>query len=236
MAVHINCGALDNPESNREIQELFSSKPLLIADGHHRYETALAFRDEMVQNGVSGTSHGYGYMMVNLVRMESPGLAVLAIHRLLSDLTAEQINHAVTGLPDMFEVHIIDSLANLMGKLDTLKGKSAAVGMYTPDNQYRLLIPHPPTQGLLDVTLVQETIIKKLFKIETLADHISYTAYVDDAVAHVKESSNRVALLMNPTLVEQVLDMAMAGSVMPQKSTYFYPKMATGFVLNLLNR
>ena len=227
---------LDNPESNREIQKLFLSKPLLIADGHHRYETALAFRDEMVQIGVSGTSHGYGYMMVNLVRMESHGLAVLAIHRLLSDLTAEQINHAVTGLPDMFEVHIIDSLANLMGKLDTLKGKSAAVGMYTPDNKYRLLIPHSPSQGLLDVTLVQETIIKKLFKIETLADHISYTAYVDDAVAHVKESSNRVALLMNPTPVEQVLDMAMAGSVMPQKSTYFYPKMATGFVLNLLNR
>jgi uncharacterized protein (DUF1015 family) len=227
---------LDNPESNREIQKLFSAKPLLIADGHHRYETALAFRDEMAQKGENGTSPGYDYMMVNLVRMESPGLAVLAIHRLLSDLTTEQINHAVAGLPDAFEVHEIDSLANLMEKLGSFKGKSPAVGMSTPDNKYRLLIPKSPSQGQLDVTLVQETIIKKMFKVETLADHISYTAYADDAVVHVNYASDRVALLMKPTPVEQVLDVAMAGSVMPQKSTYFYPKMATGFVLNLLNR
>lgn len=227
---------LDNPESNREIQNLFLTKPLLIADGHHRYETALAFQDEMTQKEDNNTSHGYGYMMVNLVRMESPGLAVLAIHRLLSDLTTDQINHAIAGLPEVFEVHEIDSLSNLMAKLETFKGKSPAVGMSTPDSKYRLLIPHSSPAEQLDVTLVQETIISKLFKVETLADHISYTASPDDAVAHVQEGSDRVALLMNPTPVEQVLDVAMAGSVMPQKSTYFYPKMATGFVLNLLDR
>ncbi len=227
---------LDNPESNREIQKLFSAKPLLIADGHHRYETALAFRDEMAQKGENETSSEYDYMMVNLVRMESPGLAVLAIHRLLSNLTTEQINHAIAGLPEVFAVHEIDSLSNLMEKLGVFKGKSPAVGMSTPDNKYRLLIPKSPSKGQLDVTLVQETIIKKLFKVETLADHISYTAYTDDATAHVNYASHHVALLMNPTPVEQVLDVAMAGSVMPQKSTYFYPKMATGFVLNLLNR
>ncbi|MDE0635503.1 MAG: DUF1015 domain-containing protein [Candidatus Poribacteria bacterium] len=225
---------LDSPESNSEIQELFTARPLLIADGHHRYETALAFREEMAQQGGNDTPSGYDYMMVNLVRMESPGLAVLAIHRLLSDLTTEQINRAIAGLPEVFAVHEIDSLSNLMAKLDTFKGKSSAVGMSTPDNKFRLLIPHSSPAGQLDVTLVQETIINKLFKVETLADHISYTAYADDVVAHVKEGSDRVALLMNPTPVEQVLDVAMAGSVMPQKSTYFYPKMATGFVLNLL--
>ncbi len=227
---------LDNPESNSEIQELFTARPLLIADGHHRYETALAFREEMAPQRGNNTPSGYDYMMMNLVRMESPGLAVLAIHRLLSHLTTDQINHAIAGLPEVFTVHEIDSLSNLMAKLDTFKGKSSAVGMSTSDNKYRLLIPHSSPAGQLDVTLVQDTIINKLFKVETLADHISYTAYADDAVAHVKESSDRVALLMNPTPVEQVLDVAMAGSVMPQKSTYFYPKMATGFVLNLLNK
>ena len=223
---------LDDAERNNEIQNLLSSKPLLIADGHHRYETALAFRDEMAQTGLSG----YGYMMVNLVRMESPGLAVLAIHRLLDNLNSNQIVHAITKLPEVFEVHDIDTQANLMEKLDTLKGKSAAVGMYTADNNYRLLIPHSIIPDQLDVTLVQETLIKEMFQVETLADHISYTAYADDAVAHVKGRADRVALLMNPTPVERVLEVAMAGSIMPQKSTYFYPKMATGFVLNLLNR
>lgn len=227
---------LDNPDSNREIQNLFSSKPLLIADGHHRYETALAFRDEMAQNGDNNSSHGYDYMMVNLVRMESPGLAVLAIHRLLSNLTREQINRVITGLSEEFEVHVIDSQSNLMTKLETYKGKSSAVGMYTPDKKYRLLIPHSSFAGQLDVTLVQDTIIKKLFKIDNIANHISYTAYADDAFAHVNDGTECVAILMNPTPVEQVLEIAMAGKTMPQKSTYFYPKMATGFVLNLLNR
>lgn len=227
---------LDDAARNREIQALFASRPLLIADGHHRYETALAFRDEMTENISNAKATGYDYMMMNLVRMESPGLAVLAIHRLLQNLSADRIAHALSKLPEVFEVHEIDTQANLMAKLDTLKGKSPAIGMYTADDRYRLLIPHSSTAGHLDVTLVQETVIKGLFQIEVMAEYIRYTAYADDAVAHVKGGSGRVAILMNPTPVEQVLEVAMAGLTMPQKSTYFYPKMATGFVLNLLNR
>jgi len=224
--------SLNDAERNTEIQTLFSERPLLIADGHHRYETALAFQEEMAHTGLQG----YGYMMVNLVRMESPGLAVLAIHRLLDNLSPDSITHAITKLPEVFEVHEVDTQATLMAQLEALKGKSPAVGMYTADHNYRLLIPRSTIPGQLDVTLVQETLIKEIFRVETLADHISYTAYADDAVAHVKGKSDRVALLMNPTPVEQVLEVAMAGATMPQKSTYFYPKMATGLVLNLLNR
>ena len=223
---------LDDAEGNNQIQKLFSSKPLLIADGHHRYETALAFQDEMGHTELQG----YGYMMVNLVRMESPGLAVLAIHRLLDNLNPDSIAHAATKLPEAFDIHELDTQATLMTQLETLKGKSPAVGLYTADDNYRLLTPRSTTPGQLDVMLVQETLIKEIFQVETLADHISYTAYADDAIAHVQGGTGRVALLMNPTPVEQVLEVAMAGAIMPQKSTYFYPKMATGLVLNLLNR
>lgn len=226
---------IDKPEANRKIQNLFTTKQLLIADGHHRYETALTFRDEMTNDQTEATLSGYGYMMMNLVRMESSGLAVLAIHRLLSGLTSEQINQAIANLPEMFEVLETTSLTDLMSKLNTYKGVKPAVGMYTPDNKYRLLVPHSPVPGELDVTLVQEKIINKMFKIKSLADHISYSAYDSDAVEHVKNGGDRVALFMNPTPVEQVLNVALEGSVMPQKSTFFYPKMATGLVLNLLN-
>ena len=163
-------------------------------------------------------------------------MAVLAIHRLLDNLSSDSIAHATTKLPEVFEIHELDTQATLMAQLETLKGKSPAVGMYTADDNYRLLIPRSTTPGQLDVTLVQETVIKEMFQVETLADHISYTAYADDAIAHVQGGTGRVALLMNPTPVEQVLEVATAGAIMPQKSTYFYPKMATGFVLNLLNR
>lgn len=223
---------LDDAERNTEIQTHFSQRPLLIADGHHRYETALAFQEEMAHTGLQG----YGYMMVNLVRMESPGLAVLAIHRLLDNLSPESITHAITKLSEVFDVHELDTQATLMAQLEARRGKSPAIGVYTADDKYRLLIPRSTTPSQLDVVLVQETLIKEMFQVETLADHISYTAYADDAVKHVKSGTGRVALLMNPTPVEQVLEVAMAGSIMPQKSTYFYPKMATGLVLNLLNR
>ncbi len=227
---------LDDVERNREIQTLFTSKPLLIADGHHRYETALAFRDEITQKVPDTKSTGYDYMMMNLVRMESPGLAVLAIHRLLDNLNPRKITEAIAKLPEVFEVHKIETQANLMEKLDSLRGKFAATGIYTADDNFRLLIPRSTTPSQLDVAFVQETLIKEIFQVETVAKHISYTAYVDDAVAHVKGRSDRIAILMNPTPVEQVLEVAMAGSTMPQKSTYFYPKMATGLVLNLLDR
>ena len=223
---------LDDAERNTEIQTLFSQRPLLIADGHHRYETALAFQEEMAHTGIQG----YGYMMVNLVRMESPGLAVLAIHRLLDNLSPDSIIRAITKLPEVFDVHELDTQTALMAQLEARRGKSPAVGLYTADDKYRLLTPRSTEPQQLDVMLVQETLIKEMFQVETLADHISYTAYADDAVAHVKGGTGRVALLMNPTPVEQVLEVAMAGAIMPQKSTYFYPKMATGFVLNLLNR
>lgn len=229
---------LYDTQHSREIQSHFASKQLLIADGHHRYETALAFQAEMRSNGHQSTS--YDYMMMNLVRMESPGLAVLAIHRLLHNISAESIAYVVAKLPEVFDVQKIDTLANLMQKLATLQGNSPAIGMYTQEDNYRLLIPRLAANATayekLDVTLVQDTLIKELFQLDKVADHISYTAYVADAVAHVKGGAGRVALLMNPTPVAQVLEAAMADLTMPQKSTYFYPKMATGFVLNLLNR
>lgn len=226
--------SLNNIKSNEKIESLFKAKPLLIADGHHRYETALTFRDEMLQKGLN-TDNGYDYMMMNLVRMESSGLAVLPVHRLLSNLSSVQIENAMKSISNKFEVHHIDNLSTLMEKLEEFKGKSPAFGLYTYDKTYRLLIP-TDTSEKLDVSIVQDTIINDLFKINNLADHISYTAYNEDAVRHVNESSDRVAILMNHTPVKQVLDVAMAGLTMPQKSTYFYPKMATGLVLNLLNQ
>ena len=88
----------------REIQSGFEDKSLVIADGHHRYETALAFRDEIRAQATEWSGEeGYNYMMMNLVRMESPGLVVLAIHRLLNGLSADRITRVVNQLPDIFQ-------------------------------------------------------------------------------------------------------------------------------------
>jgi uncharacterized protein (DUF1015 family) len=227
-----------------EIRSRFASKPLVIADGHHRYETALAFRDEIRARSKSWTGkEGYNYMMMNLVRMESPGLVVLAIHRLLSGLSANRIAQAVSQLSGRFSVKTYGALSDLLENLRALAGKQAAFGMYTGDDCYRLLIPQidekTPAYERLDVTLLHTRLIKPLFGLDTMnPEHqkqVSYTVDVDEAIRRAKSGEGRwAALLMNPTPVSNVNAVATGGATMPQKSTYFYPKMATGLTLNLL--
>ncbi len=237
---------LDDAVVTREIQTAFEDKLLVIADGHHRYETALAFRDELRAHASEWTGEeGYNYMMMNLVRMESPGLVVLAIHRLLHGLSADRITQAIKQLPESFDVTMHTNQSALLENLYALAGTCAAFGMYTSDGYYRLLVPRvneekkPPASKLLDVTLLHDRLINKGFGIDTtIPSHqkqVSYTVDTHEVIRYVKDGEGRVALLMNPTLVSQVNQVATANKTMPQKSTYFYPKMATGLVFNLLN-
>ncbi|MDE0186642.1 MAG: DUF1015 domain-containing protein [Candidatus Poribacteria bacterium] len=237
---------LDDAAAIREIRSAFEDKSLVIADGHHRYETALAFRDELREQALEWTGEeDYNYMMMNLVRMESPGLVVLAIHRLLSGLSADRITQAIKQLPESFDVTIHANQRALLENLHALAGTCTAFGMYTGDGNYRLLVPRvsdetkPPVSKRLDVTLLHARLIKNGFGIDTtIPSHqtqVSYTVNTHEAIRYVKDGEGRVALLMNPTLVSQVNEAATDNKTMPQKSTYFYPKMATGLVFNLLN-
>lgn len=237
---------LNDVAVTREIQSGFEDKSLVIADGHHRYETALAFRDELRVETLEWTGkEGYNFMMMNLVRMESPGLVVLAIHRLLSGLSADRITQAINRLPEIFSVAMYKNQHDLLENLHALAGRCGAFGMYTGDEYYRLLVPRIdeetelPVSGRLDVTLLHARLIKGSFGVDTtIPTHqkqVSYTVDTDEAIGYAKSGEGRVALLMNPTLVSQINEVAMTSETMPQKSTYFYPKMATGFVLNLLN-
>lgn len=236
---------IDIPEINREIQTLFLTKSLVIADGHHRYETALAFRDEIRAQSAQWTDEeSYNYVMMNLVQMESPGLAVLAIHRQLSGLRPDKLSDAMRQLPKSFDVTTYKNVNDLLINLQGYAGKRPAFGLYSGGEEYHLLVPRIDENTVhavyecLDVTLLHTRVIQPLFGIDTtIPEHqkqVSYTVHTDEAVAYVNAGAGRVALLMNPTPVSDVREVAMGGETMPQKSTYFYPKMATGLVLNLL--
>ena len=237
---------IDRFELNREIQGLFSTKSLVIADGHHRYETALAFRDEIRAQSAQWTGEeGYNYVMMNLVQMESPGLAILAIHRQLGGLCPDTLSDAMRQLPKSFDVTTYKNVNDLLVNLQGHAGKRPAFGLYFGGEDYHLLVPRIDENTVrsvydsLDVTLLHTRVIQPLFGIDTtIPEHqkqVSYTVHPDEAVAYVNAGAGRAALLMNPTPVSDVREVAMGGETMPQKSTYFYPKMATGLVLNLLN-
>ena len=168
---------------------------LLIADGHHRYETALAFHAEQ------GTPES-GWMMVVLVGEEQEGLTIFPTHRLAA-------GHAdVAG----------EATADPLTRLGALPRDRAAVAVYTGGEA--LVVTGE--DGELDGALV-----------ERLADGpVTYTAYADEAIAAVDDGEAEVAFLLRPASLGQVWSLAEAGEVMPQKSTYFYPKLLSGLLLH----
>ncbi len=214
------------------IQQLMSDRRLLIADGHHRYETALAFRDE--NPGLAGADR----VMVTLVNTHSPGLRILATHRLVSGIPAE-------GFPDEFlRTSADDFQVEEIESLDTLKrawaecGDRTVIGAAIGNRLYRM--KERDARGELDVRILHESILDKVLGIgeEAVRDekHLRYIRGIDAAMEEARKGAAQIAFLLKPTSVQQVADTSFAGGVMPQKSTDFYPKLLSGLTIYRLDR
>ena len=208
----------------------FADKKLYIADGHHRYETALNYRNYCRENGIG--DGGEDYVMMMLVDMEHDGLVVLPTHRLVRDLESFDKENAESKLKELYD-----------------EGKKA-FAFYSGDKGYNLLVlrdekvieellpnKSKATQGL-DVTVLHTLVLEKIFGIdaENMAKQINltYTRLFDEAIESVDTGKAQCAFILNPTRVTEIRDVAAAGEKMPQKSTYFYPKLITGLVMNKL--
>ena len=179
----------------------FADKPLLIADGHHRYETALAYHEEV------GTAES-GYMLVVLVSVDDPGLMIFPTHRLVGSVNGPAPTH--------------DDLRAALAELEAGSRDSGAAVLYRPGSQISLLHGQP---GQLDVELVEAQQPR----------HVTYTASVDEAVAAVEAGRAAGAFLVRPTRIEDVFAVAKRGETMPQKSTYFFPKLVSGLLFHPLD-
>ena len=205
------------------VQGLMSDRKLLIADGHHRYETALAFRNE------NPDLKGADRVMMTFVNMHSPGLKILATHRLVSGLDE------VPGsdwTPEGFRVQEIDSLEPLKQAWAKDGGRTvigAAIGSRL------LMLEYAEAKGELDVQVLHERLLGRALGIgeEAVRDerHLRYARGVDAAVEEVRKGTAQIAFLLKPVSVEQVADISFGGGVMPQKSTDFYPKLLSGLTI-----
>ena len=235
------------------IENAFKDKQLFIADGHHRYETALNFKKKLLADGIiKDENHPANYVMMMLIDMENDGLVVFPTHRMIKGLENFDEADALSKISEFFDVHKIcrcdieKSLAsNPMSKsyvfctksgeyhLLTLKEGSAATDALTALNPGK----SDAYKGL-DVTVLHSLILEKLFGIdkENMANQINlkYTRDIDEACDCVKENEFNCAFILNSTKVSEIKDVALAGEKMPQKSTYFYPKLITGLVMNEL--
>jgi uncharacterized protein (DUF1015 family) len=189
-------------EDDGSIAAAFGDAQLLIADGHHRYETALAYHEEV------GTPES-GYMPVVLVSLDDPGLTIFPTHRVFSVRPSVRLEGEARAAP-----------AEALDELNALSRDRAAVVVYD-EGETELAVDGA---GELDVRLV-----------ERLGhDRIAYTPDWQEAVRAVDAGEAAVAVLMRPTRIEDVFDVAKRGETMPPKSTYFYPKLLSGLLFHPL--
>jgi uncharacterized protein (DUF1015 family) len=230
---------------------LLADKQILIADGHHRYETMLGLAPEMRPLDVAAGAGAADYVMMFLARAEDPGLLVLPTHRLVKDLPDFSFDGLCAAAAAAFDITQGDetTAAAIEARLardgaDRVVFAVRAPGR--PSTFWFSLKPildlsalGPPALRNLDVTVLHGVILGPLLAIDAEAlakqSFLTYTHDTAEALARVDRGDVQTAFFMNPTKVEQVLAACEAGFVLPQKSTYFLPKLATGLVMYRLD-
>ena len=227
------------------LEEMAPKRNLIIADGHHRYETALNCRDEMrAKYPDVPPNAGFNYCMVTLVSMDDPGLVILPTHRLIHSYGRMSRAEVLERAKEYFKVMPLADRAALEAALAQAEPLHSRFGLY--DGAYatltlrdpavleQLLPDRGPDWRLLDVSVLHELFIERVLGIDKEAverkENIEYLRDPQMGYDAVDREEAEFLLAMNPTRMEQVQACTMAGEKMPQKSTDFYPKVIGGMV------
>jgi len=244
---------ISEPEVIASVQERMRDKKLVIADGHHRYETALNFRNESRAAAGAGSSPDapYEFVMMTFVNMNDPGLLVLPTHRVVHSLPAFSADDFQNASRAFFEVEEINPALDSASASKLLRDRGRAGTVLLAVTANRAFVLHspkagsPPLAGLsarqqsLDVVQLHKCLLEGVLKLseESIRNqqNLSYIREAAEALALVRKGTANIVFLMNPCPVQQVRDVAFAGEVMPQKSTDFYPKLLSGLTAYALD-
>ncbi len=217
-----------DPAKTALVSQLMADKKLLIADGHHRYETALAFRDE--NPGCAAAR----YVMMTLVNMDSPGLKILATHRLLHGLDTFDAADLERKAAGRFRVTAGIAEEDLRRALAEPHPESVRIGLAAAGGSLSLF-EADRAGGELDVSILHRIFLDEFLGIGEEAvreqTHIRYQRGLDAAIEEVRAGRAQAGFLLAPPSVKQVADVSFAGGVMPQKSTDFFPKLLSGLAI-----
>ena len=251
---------ISDPGVIASVQKKMRDKKLIIADGHHRYETALNFRNEC--RATAGTSSNpqapYEFVMMTLVNMNDPGLLVLPTHRVVHSLDSFSVDEFQKFSSQFFTVEEIDPAINAVRATALLREQEqekeqgrtgTALLAVTATRAFLLHSPKAagakffaglsPRQQALDVVQLHKCLLEGVLQLseESIRNqqNLSYLRDASEALEQVRKGAANIAFLMNPCPVPQVRDIAFAGEVMPQKSTDFYPKLLSGLTAYALD-
>lgn len=224
---------ISHPDAIQHIQRHMADKKLLIADGHHRYETALAFlRDHPELEDARR-------VMMTFVNMYSPGLRILATHRVLNGVPNLNPDDFIQRAGQRFRAARLESLLALKQLWAEPAPEEIRIGVLFAQHPAPWLLSRE-RKGALDVAVLHEEILQGILDISPEAvregKFIQYVRGVDSAADLLREGRGQVAFLLEPTTVEQVVETSFGGGVMPQKSTDFFPKLLSGLCIYKLEK
>ena len=233
--------SISGAELVHKLAEVFRTSRLYIADGHHRYETALNFRNKQrVDHPDAPPDAAFNYVLMLLVDMADPGLTILPTHRLLHDF-------------ERFDPALVDRLARRHRVIPRRDRAELLAAMQEPTASHRIGIAVTSTRATvdigsadaadpvsrLDVSVLHREILQRELGLEPdeleSERYLSYSRDVATLLDRVETGAGQAAFLLRPPAVSDVVEVARAGQVMPQKSTYFFPKPASGIVFNPLS-
>ena len=240
---------LEDPETISMIQNELKNKILFIADGHHRYQTSINYANEMKEKtGDKSTFAPFNFIMVVLANMFDEGLSILPTHRFVKKSDVN-INNCLIKLEKYFiiEEKIFDKKdAQTISKkiMEDIKTKDKhKFALYTKDKYFVLTLndekimdefasDRSKTWRTLDVSILHKVVLEHVMGInqDNLEDHIKYTRVDEEAIKFVNQGKYDFSILMNATKINELKAIADSGEHMPQKSTYFLPKMLSGLV------
>jgi uncharacterized protein (DUF1015 family) len=244
---------ISDPNLLSLVQNGMRDKKLIIADGHHRYETALTYRNERrAEDSVLSGVAPYDFAMMTFVNMDSPGLVILPTHRLVHGLASFSVDDFRDRGRTYFSVEEVDpsiTPSRAQGILREAGHAGPALLAVTANRAFLLDTPQALgarifdgfslRQQSLDVVQLHKCLLEGVLEIsdEAIRDkqNLSYVRDAGEALAQVRSGAANIAFLMNPVRMRQVRDIAFAGEVLPQKSTDFYPKLLSGLTIYALD-
>ncbi|HXE55483.1 MAG TPA: DUF1015 domain-containing protein [Tepidisphaeraceae bacterium] len=246
--------SVSDAEIENQVIDLMKHRPIYIADGHHRYTTALQYKTEVEQQhgGKLPPNHPANFCMFVLVGMQDDGLLILPTHRLIGGLREFKIDAFKQAVGGNFEVtEMAVPPEHMAHAVNSPSGDSAHnFGLYDGKSErlYQLKLKNldvlkslEPNQSdawrQLDVAILQRYLLDEVLQPKFAATELvkGYTADPNEITKQVDGNTYQIALLLRPTPLHALEELGKHGEVMPQKSTYFYPKLATGMVMNPLS-
>ena len=244
---------------HRHVFDSMKGSKIFIADGHHRYETALKYREYLSENDPDfNEDHPANYVMMYLCSMEDPGLVILPAHRMLREVDESRLNTSIEKAENYFDIKSISFKEETFEKareefISCLKSDVSknTIGIFVKNRLkfYLLMLkPNvmeqkfgneiPESLKYIDVTVLTRLIFMEILGFDRARlDNdklIGYSSIAEEAVEKVNAGKYDIAFILNPTRIEQVRRIAEEGLIMPRKATYFYPKVIVGQVLNKL--